>query len=133
MPFLAVVWLRDDEEANDFIYEQDTVLSNTGRVVGLYRFPKRDVKLCRGFSNGCRQQAWTRHRLGHYVHACNLRTRNWWQTLSTSLIDRFGINLLPRENTPKIFQNPAEWEEPIQLGAFGSVFSTKKRPHPEEG
>ena len=127
MPFLAVVWLRDDDEAHDFVDED-----GTGRVVGLYRFPKRDVKLCRGFSGGCRQTAWTRHKWGHYVHACNLRSPDWWQRLTMSLIDHFGINLLPRVDTPGLFQNPAQWEGPIQLGAFGDLFSTKKRPHSEE-
>jgi hypothetical protein len=129
MPFLAVVWLRDDDETREFLDE-----SGTGRVVGVYRFPKRDVKLCRGFSTGCRRTNWTRHRWGHYVHECNLRSNQWWKQLTVSMIDRFGINLLPREDTPRIFQNPAEWEEPIKLGAFGDVpdFSTEKQPHSEE-
>lgn len=128
MPYLAAVWLRDDDEASEFLEED-----GTGRVVGMYRFPKRDVKLCRGFTNGCRRQAWTRHKLGHYVHACQLRIPQWWQHLAMSFIDSFGINLLPRESTPRIFQNPAQWEEPIQQGVFGDLpdFSTKKRPHPE--
>lgn len=129
MPFLAVVWLRDDDEAREFLEED-----GTGRAVGLYRFPKGDVKLCRGFSGGCRRTTWTRHQWGHYVHACNLRSRQWWEQLTMTLIDKFGINLLPREDTPKIFRNPEQWEEPMQLGSFGNLpnFSTKKRPHSEE-
>ena len=130
MPLLAVVWLRDDDAAREFIEEE-----STGRVVGLYRFPKRDVKLCRGFSGGCRRDGWKRHRFGHWAHGCNLRDIQWWRTLSMTFIDRLGINLLPREETPRIFQNPEAWEESIQLDGFGDipVFSTKKRPHPDEG
>lgn len=129
MPFLAVVWLADDDAASEFIEEE-----GTGRIVGVYRFPKRDVKLCRSFTGGCRWQAWKRHKLGHWVHGCNLRVADWWKNLGMGFIDSFGINLLPREDTPKLFRNPEQWEQPIQLGVFGPLpdFSTKKRPHSDE-
>lgn len=116
MPYLAVVYLSDDEKAKEYMNEE-----SVGRLVGLYRFPKRDVKLCRGFSGGCRHQSWKQHKWGHWVHACGLRTPDWWKRLAMSLIQTFGINLLPRSVTPRVFQNPEQWEGPISLGAFGPI------------
>lgn len=105
MPFLAVVYVADDEAAQQFL-ETD----QPGRIVGIYRFPKRDVKLCRGFTGGCRRTTWTRHRLGHYVHACGLRSPRWWKQLAGVFLDTFGMNLLEREETPKLFRNPEGYE-----------------------
>lgn len=102
MPLLAVVYVRDADELERF-QEAD----HGGRVVGIYRFPKRDVKLCRGFQGGCRHTAWTRHRLGHYVHACGLRNPQWWRQIAGTFLDKFGFNLLPRDETPALFRNPA--------------------------
>jgi hypothetical protein len=116
MPFLAVVYLSDEEKAKEFIEEE-----SVGHLVGMYRFPKRDVKLCRGFNGGCRHQSWTRHKWGHWVHACNLRTPDWWKQLSMTFIDKFGINLLRRDHTPRVFQNPEQWEGPIEKGVFGEI------------
>jgi hypothetical protein len=116
MPFIAVVYLKDEEEAAAYM-DEDAI----GRLVGMYRFPKRDVKLCRGFTGGCRHQSWTRHKWGHWVHACGLRTPDWWKRIGMSLIDSFGINLLRRDHTPRVFQNPEQWQGPIDLGAFGTI------------
>lgn len=105
MPFLAVVYVRDAEQL-----EQFQEVDHEGRVVGIYRFPKRDVKLCRGFSGGCRHTTWTRHRLGHFVHACGLRVPDWWRRIRGTMLDMFGANLLPRDETPALFRNPDTWD-----------------------
>lgn len=107
MPFLAVVWLRDNDAAQRFADQEEDLDT---RTVGIYRFPKREVKLCRGFQGGCRHTTWTRHKLGHYVHACGLRNPDWWKHLAGTFLDRFGLNLLPRDQTPKLFQNPEGYE-----------------------
>lgn len=133
MPFLAVVWLKDEEEASEFIttMADDADVAVVGRLAGLYRFPKRDVKLCRTSSGGCRHTTWTRHRLGHMVHGCGLRNPRWWKMLSGVFLDLLGVNLLPRDETPGLFRNPEGWDAPENASSFGPTLPTKKGPRQE--
>lgn len=82
------------------------------RVVGVYRMPARDEPVCPGSTGGCKQQGWTRHDpRGYMVHACGLRNRNYRDLISISLMGQFGINLMPRDKTPRIFQNPKGYDK----------------------
>jgi hypothetical protein len=44
------------------------------------------------------------------VHTCGLRNRNYREQLAVSIMDNFGINLMPRDRTPGVFRNPAGWD-----------------------
>lgn len=81
------------------------------RVVGVYRMPDRDEDVCPGISGGCREAGWKRSRRGHMVHACGLRNRGYRAKIAISLMDWFGINLLPRDRTPGVFRNPEGWDK----------------------
>lgn len=133
MPFLAVVWLSDDDEAREFVGfmsdDETDDAAAVGRLAGLYRFPKREVKLCRGFNGGCRHTAWKRHKWGHMVHACGLRNPRWWRHLRGMFLDTFGINLL--KDPPALFRNPEGWDDPSNVFEFGTTLPTKKGARPE--
>jgi hypothetical protein len=81
------------------------------RIAGVYRMPSHDEPVCMGLSGGCKAVGWTRHPRGYMVHACGLRNPNYRDTLAVSLMDNFGINLLLRDRTPKVFRNPKGWDK----------------------
>ena len=105
MPFLVVIHTDDPDEVR--------ALTSGHRVVAVYRMPKRDVPTCAGNCGRNRRHitGWGRHSdSGHMVHAdCQRRTPAWRKTLSGGLFDALGINLLKRDRTPKLFQNPQGW------------------------
>jgi hypothetical protein len=84
------------------------------RVVGVYALPTKRDQVCRGFIGGCRKTAWTRDDHGRIIHSCGGRAKNWSARLRGSLFDLLGINLLPRERTPALFQNPEGWDTPTK-------------------
>lgn len=91
------------------IEHEDAIQS--ARVVGVYRMPDRDEPVCMGISGGCRESGWKRLRRGYMVHACGLRNRGYRAKIAISLMDWFGINLLPRDRTPGVFRNPEGWDK----------------------
>ena len=80
------------------------------RIVGVYRMPDRDEPVCPGISGGCKEAGWKRVRRGYMVHACGLRNRGYRSKIAVSLMDWFGVNLLPRDKTPGVFRNPEGWD-----------------------
>lgn len=126
MPFLAIVYVRDADDAHTLVNELPA-----GRLAGLYRMPAKDVKLCRV---GCRHEGWSRHIPGGWMkHGCGLRNRKWWKNLAGIFLDTFGINLLKRDDTPRLFRNPEGWDLPENLSVFGpSLHQLQKRPHSSE-
>lgn len=113
MGYLVVTYVDSIDAARvmtNSVPEVGGVFENA-RVVGVYRMPHRDEPVCPGSSGGCKAEGWTRvPRRGYMAHSCGLRNRDYRQTLSRGLMDTFGINLLPRNKTPKIFRNPETWD-----------------------
>src|SRR6266511_1663425 len=108
MPFVVMVYATTPQEGRQ-IRDRYTD-GDVGRLVGIYPIPKANTEpTCPGY---CKEAggAWSRHpHRGNIVHACGKRKRGWRASISRALFDTFGINLVPRENTPKMFQNPPGW------------------------
>lgn len=119
MGYLVIMHVKTILEAKILI----SAVPNVGdpvpsaRAVGVYRMPDRDEPVCTGLSGGCKVVGWRRHVRGHMVHLCGLRNQSYREQLAVAIMDWFGINLMPRERTPKVFRNPPGWDRP-----------TKKRP-----
>lgn len=107
MPFIAIVHVTTPDQARAIRERYSS--GDTGRVVGIYSFPSVDAmapdNTCSGF---CRAGgAWKRHPTnGHMIHVCGKRHREWRNRLKVILMDTFGINMMKRESTPRVFQNP---------------------------
>lgn len=111
MPFLALVYVRDADAARALIQEHRNS-DSTGKVVGLYRLPAHDEKLCRGWCVGKRgMNPWRRHQPGGFMicGVCGNRHKDSFRRAIGGLFDSFGINLLPRNRTPRAYQNPETW------------------------
>lgn len=112
MGFLVIVHVKDTDAINDLTQAVEGDVEGA-RVVGLFRFPDRDEIVCKGLS-GCKQEGWTRAwPNGHMVHACGHRNRNYRQQLAGhagGFLDTYGVNLLPRDDTPPIFRNPESYD-----------------------
>lgn len=107
MGYLVITHVETIEEANILVNSQTPAAS--ARVAGVYRMPDRDEPVCPGASGGCKEVGWTRSRRGHMVHTCGLRNPRYRDWIANSLLDMFGINLLPRNKTQRVFQNPQGW------------------------
>jgi len=116
MGYLVITYVETIDNARLMLNKMPEAIDDA-RVVGVYRMPDRDEPVCPGVSGGCKATAWTRHPRGYMVHACGLRTVNYRDHLATSIMDNFGINLMSRESTPRVFRNPEGWDR-----------RTKKRP-----
>lgn len=108
MGFLLIVHVKDSDAIHDVTQAVENDVEGA-RVVGLFRFPERNEPVCRGTS-GCKQEGWTRAWPdGHMVHACGYRNRSFRQQLAGhagGFLDTYGLNLLPRDDTPTVFRNP---------------------------
>jgi len=115
MPYLAVVYVNDRQARA--ITERYSG-GDAGRIVGLYEFPPKSDEECPGSRcPGARHESmfgWGRHKSkGYIVHGnCQRRRKGFRGRIRLSLLDLFGINLLPREITPSIFQNPDNYDHP---------------------
>lgn len=112
MGYLVIVYVDDIDDAKAIVKGAQDV-AETARVVGLFRMPPRDERVCAG-SSGCKESGWKRVIPdGHMVHSCGYRNRNWRENLAGhagGLLDTYGINLLPRDRTPALFRNPEGWD-----------------------
>lgn len=100
----------DDADTARAIRDQHTPATG-GKVVGLYRFPAKDDCTCTGSCSRRTNGGWTRHAKGGHMicGGCGKRHQDTRKRLIGSLLDYLGINLLPRDKTPKLFQNPFGW------------------------
>lgn len=113
MGFIVITYAKDAEEVRTI-----TGLP-VGSVVGVYRLMSRDTPTCFGSCGesrhfpGERQKGpggWSPHEeTGIMVHSCGKPHRDWRARIKTTLFHTFGINLLARDKTPKMFQNPPNW------------------------
>jgi hypothetical protein len=106
MPFLAIVYARDADELRHFRDAHEETWGDTGQLVGVYRLPSSKESTCSGSCSRGRTAGWTRHKDGHMMHSCGRRHPDTRKRIHVTLMDMFGINLLRRKNTPKLFQNP---------------------------
>jgi hypothetical protein len=116
VPYVAIVYVNDPAIARA-LKDEDVVNRDVGigRVVGLYRFPSSKDVECPGWR--CPEVTNKRYGYAHHltrgyiVHgACQRRERGWRARLAASLMGLLGYNLLPRDETPRVFQNPAGHE-----------------------
>lgn len=113
MGYLVITHVKTIDEARTFI----NAIPNVGdpiassRIVGVYRMPERDEPVCPGVSGGCKEQGWRRLRRGYMAHACGLRNRGYRGKIAIAMMDWFGVNLLPRGRTPRVFRNPEGWDQ----------------------
>jgi hypothetical protein len=103
----AIVRALQEENANRDV--------GIGKVVGLYRFPSSKDVECPGWTcphTTNKRYGYGRHpKFGHIVHGgCNKREHGFRDRLHRILLDTFGINLLPRDATPRIFRNPEGYD-----------------------
>lgn len=116
MGFLVIVHVDTIDDAKKLAKSRpgrsQTPVDNA-RVVGVFRMPSRDEPVCAGLS-GCKATGWKRMSPdGHMVHACGHRNRDYRQRLAGhagGLLDTYGINLLARDHTPRLFRNPVGWD-----------------------
>lgn len=113
MAFIALVFARDRKAADKLqrVVPPDGYEDNGGyKIVALFHMPAMKVTpTCNGFcTRGT--SGWGRAiPEGHMVHTCGKRHRDWRKRIFGSLFDTLGINLLPRADTPALFQNPDTW------------------------
>lgn len=110
MPYLVLVHCADEKAAEIVVNANHPDDGTRHRVVGVYDMPRVDDNTCAGFR--CTKNSWTRAPGGHMVHSCGRRHPEWRRRLVGSLLDYVGRNLLNRDKTPKVFQNPKGWTEP---------------------
>lgn len=112
MGYLVIVHVDTIDDARALRKDVQDV-TDTGRVVGVFRMPPRSETVCAGLS-GCKATGWKRlFPEGHMVHACGYRNRDYRERLAGhagGLLDIYGINLMPREHTPALFRNPEGWD-----------------------
>ena len=113
MGYLVITHVKTIDEARIFM----NAIPNVGdpiassRVVGVYHMPERDEPVCPGISGGCKEAGWRRlFPRGYMAHACGLRNSGYRRKIAVSLMDTFGINLMPREKTPGVFRNPKGYD-----------------------
>lgn len=109
MPYVVVIYAGNRERAQRIVDRYSA--GDAGTVAGLYRFPSsKDVECpgwrCEHVEN--KRYGYGRHpRYGHIVHGgCHRRERGFRERVHRVLMDLFGINMLPRDATPKVFRNP---------------------------
>lgn len=109
MPFVAVVYVSTAEQWRRLKAVVDD--ADVGRMAGLYPMGKRDEPTCNG-SCTPKNPGWGRDpKMGHLVHGpCKRRHRDWRRRIAVTLMDTFGINLMPRDETPTLFRNPKGWD-----------------------
>jgi hypothetical protein len=105
MPLLVMVYTTNAEQTRRLLAVVEG--GDVGRTVGVYRMPLAGEPVCAGGT--CRSDGWTRAEDGQMVHGCGRRNKRWRKRISTTLMDVFGINRLPRAETPAVFQNPEGW------------------------
>lgn len=113
MGYLVITYVEDIKAARVMM----TNLPDVGgafegtRVVGVYHMPPRDEPVCMGQSGGCKEAGWKRLRRGYMAHACGLRNQGYRTQIAITIMDLFGINLMPRSRTPRLFRNPEGWDK----------------------
>jgi len=118
MPYVVIVYAPDRATADAIVEEhayRPRPPGSVGQTVGLYRFPSSKDVECPGWR--CphtvnKRYGYGRHpKFGHIVHGgCNKRERGFRDRLHRILLDTFGVNLLPRDTTPRVFRNPEGYD-----------------------
>lgn len=110
MPFIALLYVSDDDTANAIRAGELPVTRKEIRYVGLYRWPTKADLRC----NGCTSRkgnGWRRSREGWMeCSTCGGRDRKVRRWIIGGLFDWLGCNLLRRVDTPRVFQNPPDWD-----------------------
>lgn len=104
MAYVIMMFAANEEEAN-------RILNLPDRAVGMYQLPSKHDDSCTGYcqrGKAGKLNGWGRHPTdGYVVHQCGRPHKDRRSRIRTTLLDILGINLLDRENTPALFQNPS--------------------------
>lgn len=101
MAFMVIVYCTTNDDAQRLVDDENY------RAVGVYRWPSKKELSCGGQClNG-----WSRNPRGYIVcGGCGGRHKHTTRRFIKSLFDYLGCNFLPRDATPRLFQNPETWD-----------------------
>lgn len=108
MARFVLLYFRDDEAAEEFTsFSEFKGL----RVVGMYRDPHHKPCSCDG-RQWKNNRMWAIHKTyGYPVHkACGRISKNWRASYGRRMFGVFGTNLLPLNETPRIFR---DWKQEL--------------------
>lgn len=109
MAKFVLAWFKDDAEA-DWFADNNAPGETTIRVVGIYKDPTHKPCSCAGDHSSVRQNRF-HSRYGWYVHGvCGRVSSLWRPNYGKRLFQVFGMNMLPRNQTPKSLQNPETFD-----------------------
>lgn len=108
MARFVLVYFKRDEDAREFVQFAEF---KERRVVGVYRDPQHKPCDC-GNDVFKVHRSWGFHkRYGWHIHKkCGRISRNWRAGYGKRMFQVFGRNLLPMNQTPKIFR---DWQQEL--------------------
>lgn len=113
MPFIVMLYVPDADDVRGLVkaISESDLTTDHIRTAGIYRWPLKADLSCQGFcSNKNHASPWRRNVRGHMeCGVCGGRHVHTRKRFIGALLDYLGMNLLPRSNTPKVFQNPDRW------------------------
>lgn len=113
MARFVLLYFKDDKAAERFVHNWDPdrrIEDDQLRVVGIYKDPTHKPCDCTGDHSSVRQNRF-HTKYGWYVHGvCGRVSKLWRPNYGKRLFQVFGLNMLPREHTPKSLQNPETFD-----------------------